>query len=125
MPLKRLSSSPNSIGGMSRQVTLNAPGGRNAADGGPQPPSPVITTWANIRALKGDELDKASQIAQEAEHVIRIPYQLGVNEDMTVGFESRTFQIKYIEDQDELHWFLDLYCAEIGQNAGGTAGGGR
>jgi hypothetical protein len=37
---------------------------------------------------------------------------------MTVGFEGRTFRIKYIEDEDEMHFFLFLYCAEIGQNAG-------
>jgi SPP1 family predicted phage head-tail adaptor len=119
MPLRRLSSSPNSIGGMSRQITLNyASAGRNTTDGGPLPPSPATTSWASIRALKGDELDKADQIAQEADHIVRIPYQYPVNLSMTVGFEGRTFQIKYIEDEDEMHFFLDLYCAEIGQNAG-------
>lgn len=120
MPLKRLSSSPYSIGGMSRQITLNAPGDRNTADGGPLPPSPAITTWASIRALKGAELDKAAHIAQEADHVVSIAYQLGVRLDMTVGFENRSFQIKYIEDDDENHVFLDLYCAEIGQSPGGS-----
>lgn len=119
MPLRRLSSSPNSIGGMSRLITLNySSAGRNATDGGPLPPSPAITTWASIRALKGDELDKADQIAQEADHIVRIPYQSPVTLDMTVGFEGRTFEIKYIEDPDELRFFLDLYCDEIGQNAG-------
>jgi SPP1 family predicted phage head-tail adaptor len=104
---------------MSRQITLNyASAGRNPTDGGPLPPSPAVTSWASIRALKGDELDKADQIAQEADHIVRIPYQSPVTLDMTVKFEGRTFQIKYIEDEDELHFFLDLYCAEIGQNAG-------
>jgi SPP1 family predicted phage head-tail adaptor len=119
MPLRRLSSAPGAIGGMSRQVTLYyASAGRNTTDGGPLPPSPAFTTWASIRALQGEELDKAQLIAQEADHLVHIPYQFPVTLDMTVGFEGRTFEIKYIEDQDELHFFLDLYSAEIGQNAG-------
>jgi len=119
LPLRRLSSWSNSIGSMSRQITLNyASAGRNTADGGPLPPSPAVTSWASIRALKGEELDKADQIAQDADHIIRIPYQYPVDESMTVIFEGRTFQIKYIEDQDEMHFFLDLYCAEVDQNAG-------
>jgi SPP1 family predicted phage head-tail adaptor len=118
MPLKRLSSSPDSIGGMSRQITLNNPGLRNPADGGSGPPNPAITTWASIRALTGAELDKAAQVATEAKHMVRIPYQPGVNGNQTVGFEGRTFQIDYIEDADEMHIFLDLWCNELGQNAG-------
>jgi len=118
LPLKRLSSAPGSIGGMSRQITLNNPGLRNPADGGLAPPNPAITTWASIRGLKGAELDKAAQVATDAEHLVRIAYQPGVNANMTVGFEGRTFRIKYIEDEDEMHFFLDLYCAEFGQNAG-------
>jgi SPP1 family predicted phage head-tail adaptor len=102
---------------MSRQVTLNSPGLRSA-DGGPLPPSPSITTWCSIRSLKGAELDKADQVAQESTHIIRIPYQLAITQNMTVVFESRIFQICFIEDEDELHVFLDLYVAEIGQNAG-------
>ena len=119
MPLRRLSSSFGAIGGMSRQITLNyRSAGRNTIDGGPLPPSPAVTSWASIRALKGEELDKADQIAQEADHIVRIPYQFPVNESMTVVFEGRTFQIHFVEDEDEMHFFLNLYCSEIGQNAG-------
>src|ERR1700728_364048 len=115
MPLRSLNPLRPQIGSLSRQVTLNkASAGRNAADGGPLPPSPTVTSWASIRALKGEELDKVDEIAQEADHMVCIPYQFPVTLDMTVGFEGRTFEIKYIEDQDELHFFLDLYCAAIG-----------
>jgi len=79
---------------------------------------PQSRGWADIRALRGQELDKAQQIAQKVEHVISIAYQIGVNQAMLVGFENRSFLIEYIEDEDERHIFLDLYCAEIGQNAG-------
>jgi hypothetical protein len=28
------------------------------------------------------------------------------------------WQINHIQDEDRRHIFLDLYCAEVGQNAG-------
>jgi SPP1 family predicted phage head-tail adaptor len=118
MPLRRLSSARHAIGGMSRQVILLGPGLRNPADGSMFPPSPMFTCWAEIHALRGEELDKAAQIAQEADHMISIPYQIGITLAMTVQFENRIFQIKYIEDEDELHVFLNFFCAEVGQNAG-------
>jgi SPP1 family predicted phage head-tail adaptor len=121
MPLRRLSSAHHSIGGFSRQIVLMLPGARNTADGSTFPPSPAITSWAEIRSLRGQELDKAQQIAQEADHMVSIPYQTGITLAMLVEFESRIFQIKYIEDEDERHVFLDLYCAEVGQNAGSQA----
>lgn len=118
MPLKRLSSARHTIGGMSRQVTLFTPGGRNPVDGGDLPPSPFCTSWADIRSLRGEELDRTDQIAQKVELVVTIPYQIGIEENMLVGFEQETWQISYIEDEDRRHIFLDLYCAEVGQNAG-------
>jgi SPP1 family predicted phage head-tail adaptor len=120
LPLKRLSFSRESIGGMSRQITLYLPGSR-AADGGNTPPSPFFTTWANIQSLRGMELDRADQIAQQVDLTLRIPYQTGITLDMIVGFEDERWQITYIEDQDRRHVFLDLYCAEMGQNPGQQA----
>lgn len=121
MPLHRLSSAQHSIGGMSRQVTLYLPGARNS-DGTAQPPSPSLVIWADVRALRGDERDRPQVIAQEVEHVISTTYQTGIDENMLAGYENRMFEIKFIEDQDERHVFLDLFCAEVGQNAGQTAG---
>lgn len=124
MPLPRLSAriagpgQYTSTAQMSRQVTLYQPGQRNASDGSTAPPDPFVVSWAAIRALGGDELDKAQQIAQETTHLVAIPYQRGITEAMLVNFEGRFFQIKYIEDPDEMHWELRLFCAEIGQNAG-------
>jgi SPP1 family predicted phage head-tail adaptor len=103
---------------MSRQISLYRPGIRNVTDGSISPATFAFTSWAAIRALTGDEVDKAQQITQEVEHVITVPYQLGIAESWTVQFEDRMFQIKYLEDEDEQHIFLDLFCEEIGQSAG-------
>lgn len=121
MPLNRISDSRHAIGGLCNWITFFSPGARNAVDGGNVAPSPAFSTWANIRALRGEELDKAQQIAQEVEHVITIAYQTGVSPAMTIEFESRMFQIKYVEDENEMHIFLDIYVCEIGQSAGETS----
>jgi len=120
MPLKRLSSAEHSIGGMDKTVTFFLPGDRGG-DGSTMPGSPAFTTWARIKTrVRGSkESDEPHQIGQVSEHVITIPYQEGVLESMTVGYESRLLQIDYIVDEDEGHVFLDLICSEIGQNAGG------
>lgn len=123
MPLPRLSArlpgpgQYTSAAQMSRQVTLLLPGPRQL-DGSSLPPEPFDISWASIRALAGEELDKAQQIAQESTHLVSIPYRIGITENMLVQFEQRVFQIKYIEDPDELHFELRLFCAELGQNAG-------
>src|ERR1017187_4434359 len=117
MPLPRLSNH-ESIGGMHYWVQLFAPGDRNPVDGSTLPPSPAYAGWADIWAAQGAEFDKAQQIAQTCRHVVKIPYHIGVTENMTVVFERRTFQIDYVDDRDERKFFLYLYCSEIGQNAG-------
>lgn len=120
MPLRRLStSSPgsHSLGAMRYYLTFYDPG-QPGFDGGAAPDSPAFFTWGDIRALHGEEFDKDHQIAQEVDHVVTIPYQVGANENQIIGFQGRKFEIKYIEDSDESRFFLDVYCCEIGQNAG-------
>lgn len=125
MPLRRLSSIPPGPGqyappgSLNRMVTLYQTGQRNPADGTIIPPDPVSgPLWASIRAAIGSEIDKAQQIAQVVTHVVTITYQLGISESFQVGFEGRFFQIQYIEDIDERHVQLVLFCSEAGQNAG-------
>jgi len=125
MPLPRLSArlpgpgQYSNAAQRSRQVVLYQPGAVDTTTGvqsSPDPAGPPV--WAAARPLVGEEFDKAQQIAQGAGHLVNIGYQFGVTENMLVQLEGRFFQIKYIEDPDELHWELNLYCAEVGQNAG-------
>lgn len=124
MPLRRLSQVPppaggyTPIGAMTRQVTLYLPGIRSPLDASTGPPAAYGTSWAAFRALQGQELDKAQQIAQKVTHLVVIPYQPGIVESMTLQLEQRTFQTMAIEDPDEIHIELRLYVMEIGQNAG-------
>lgn len=126
MPLSRLSGRLPGPGQytnraqMSRQITLLSPSPRGG-DGSGGAPSPAFVSWASIRSLAGDELDKAQQIAQDISHLVVVPYQPGIQGNWQVQFENRIFQIKAIEDPDEMHWELRIYCAEIGQSAGQQA----
>lgn len=131
MPLRGLSSTVSVVGrmigasSMNRQVTFNNPGIRDVTNGSYGEPSAAFSTWAAIYAVAGDELDKVRQIAQKVSHIVVIPYQLNVQENMTIdyidGGTTRTFQIAAIDDQDEQRWFLKIFAFEMGQNAGGSS----
>jgi len=121
MPLPRMSFQPPSasaytpVGSMCHAITFLAPGDRGN-DGGTQPPSPVASSWAAIRALAGQELYKAQQIVEEVTHLVTVPYQLGLTESMLVKLDNRIFQIKAIQDPDERKVELRLLCVERNQN---------
>ena len=127
MPLRHLNSQAPP-GTMNKWITFFGPpiilqSGANAGTTGPAPA--LFSSWAAMFALAGEELDKAQQIAQKITHFVLVPYQLGVEEQMTFqyldGSDTRTFQIIAIDDKDEQRWQLKIYCYEIGQNAGGAA----
>lgn len=107
---------------MNQQVTLYAAAARGS-NGEPGLPVAVLTMWAALRALSGEELDKAQQIAQKVTHLVAVPYQQGIAENMLLGFADdvglRTFQIAYVYDPvGEEHRELRMLCWELGQNAG-------
>ena len=124
MTLPRLSSRPpgagqyTSPGAFNRRVTLNNPANPTAGI----LENPAFDCWAAMRSLAGQELDKAQQIAQRSTHLITIPYQQGVAQNMTVSFNengnTRKMQIEFIEDPDERHVELRIMCFELNQNAG-------
>lgn len=100
-------------GAYTRRVTINNPA--NPTKG--VPANAFCDTWAAMRGLGGSELDKAQQIAQKSTHVITVPFQPGIPQNGTVSEltagSTRTFQIEYAEDPDEMQFELRLYCFEI------------
>jgi SPP1 family predicted phage head-tail adaptor len=125
--LPRLSSRPpgpgeyTSPGALNRRVTFNNAANPTAG----VMSSPFIDSWAAIRAMGGQEMDKAQQFAQRSTHLVTVPYQPGILENMTVNFNeagtTRSFQIEYIEDTDERHVELRMMCFEMNQNAGSAS----
>jgi SPP1 family predicted phage head-tail adaptor len=96
-------------------VILNPPA-RNE-DGTFADPTTFATSWAKITALQGRELYKAQEVVQEVTHMITIPFLAGLEENMTVSFDSRIFVIQAIQDPDERRVELRLLCVERNQNA--------
>lgn len=122
MPLRRLSAvAPSqgaytSIGQMDHVISIMAPSGRNS-DGSTPPFSPFATSWASIRLLSGNELYKAQQIAQEVTHLVTMPYQPGITEQMKLTYQdqgtARNFEVKAVQDPDERKVELRLLAMEI------------
>jgi SPP1 family predicted phage head-tail adaptor len=110
-----------SPGAMNRRVTFYT--AANPTSG--KPASAFVESWAAIRAVAAQELDKAQQIAQRVSHLVTVPYQPGILENMTIAFNeggiTRFFQITAIEDPDERHVELRIMCFEINQNAGAAS----
>jgi SPP1 family predicted phage head-tail adaptor len=103
------------------RITFLIPGERNPANGATLPPSPFGERWSKIRALQGQELYKAQQIAQTVSSLVKIRFERGITENMIIQTsDGRMLQIKAAEDPDNRGWELWLYCAEVGQNAGQT-----
>jgi len=127
VPIRTLNSIPvraggyEPIGAFRDRITLFNVGDRDPSSGKTLPPSAWGDRWAKIRALQGQDLYKAQQIAQTVSLLIKIRFERGITENMTIKTpDGRTFQIKAAEDPDNRGWELWLYCAEVGQNAGQT-----
>jgi SPP1 family predicted phage head-tail adaptor len=127
MPLPRLSARPpgpgqyTAPGAFNRWITFYNAANPTAGIAA----SPFKDSWAAIRALTGQEIEKAQQIVQRASHLVTTPYQPGVLESMTIGMYEgsvlRMLQIADIEDPDERHVELRMLCFEINQNAGSAS----
>lgn len=105
------------IGAKNRWITLINVTTSVNADGSPSANTTFGTAWAALTQLSGNELFRAQQIDQEVSHLVVISYQPGVLESMLVQMGTRTFQIKFIEDPNEMQFDLMLYCVERGQSA--------
>ena len=102
-------------GSMFNRVTFVNPATRDT-DGSQLAGTDFATSWAKVAVLQGRELYKAQEVVQEVTHMVTIPYLAGVQENMTISFDSRTFIIEAIDDPDERKVELRVLCREINQN---------
>jgi SPP1 family predicted phage head-tail adaptor len=126
MPLPRISSRPpgpgtyTPPGAFTRWVTINNPANPTAG----VVASPFCDTWAAMRSMSGQELEKAQQIAQHSTHIITVPYQPGIPQNGTVtmfeGSLVRTFQVEWVDDVEEKHIELRFWCFEMQAQTSGN-----
>lgn len=85
----------------------------------------VTTRWAEVRPLRGRELEQAQQIFAEATIAITIRYVQGVLPYMRVRLpDDRLLNIVSVLDIENRHIQLDLLCREGGVVAVGADGVG-
>ena len=85
------------------------------------------TVRASIEALSGRELYQAQQVVAEVTHLVTIRWMAGVKAKMDVWFAegigsptvitTRQFQIMHVDNPDEQHHVLLLYCIERDDSA--------
>ena len=106
---------------MNRWITFYQPPNPTAGTAA----SPFSTSWAAMRALTAQELDKAQQIAQRVNWLFTVPYQPGIKEAMQIGMNEqgtlRMFQIAGIDDVDGREFELRITAYELNQNAGSAS----
>lgn len=68
--------------------------------------------WASAEPLRGQELFNARQTLAEVNVRFRLRYLAGVEPDMRVLFDGRTFDLVEIIDVDERHKELQLLAVE-------------
>lgn len=127
MPLPRLSARPpapgqyTNRGSMNRWITFYNPSNPTAG----VLANPFVSSWAALRSLTAQEMDKSQQIAQKVSWLFTVPYQLGISEAMQIGMYEgatlRMFQITGIDDLDGREFELRITAYEINQNAGSAS----
>lgn len=69
--------------------------------------------WADIRPLRGEELVQAQQIVAKVTHRIIIRHYDGLTTAHRIRFDSRTFDINYIQNVAERDVKDELLCTEV------------
>lgn len=67
---------------------------------------------AEIMTLAGRELEFARQVVATATHRIRIRYHAGLTTKDRITLGARTFNINYIDTQDQRHFWQTILATE-------------
>lgn len=72
----------------------------------------VAKLWARVTTLKTQRSMVAGGVNVELTHLVRIRHRAGVEPDMRLRYGARIFIVHVVDDVDEAHVCLDLYCSE-------------
>lgn len=72
----------------------------------------VSKVWARITTLRTARTIVAQGVNVELTHAVRIRHRAGVTPDMRIRYGARTFIVHVVDDVDEAHVCLDLFCSE-------------
>lgn len=101
------------VGKLRYLITLQSEGGSRDAGGG------IVSSWstvdsvyADIRPVSGQERYRQGKVQETITHDIRIRYRTDITASNRVSYDSRTFNIKTVINEDERDRYLLLKCSE-------------
>jgi len=103
------------IGKLRHRLTIEENTGTTNDGAGNKLPrwEPVATTWAEVKPLRGQEVDIANQFGQEITHRIKMRYRTDITKEKhRIVFKGRTFHIEYLINVNEMDRELNVYCRE-------------
>ncbi len=81
----------------------------------------AISVWAGVVTLAdGQDVFSGVNIVAIAKHKFIIRYRSGITSEKWIQFNSKNYDILSIEDPEERHEFLILYCNERGDSSKAT-----
>ena len=86
---------------------------RDATGGNTLSYSTIVTRWAQITPLRGDERFRASQMEAKTTVKIRIRYYSGLDTTWRVKWGTRYYQIVEIINVGERNYAIELGCKEL------------
>ncbi|WP_434632010.1 phage head closure protein [Thermoanaerobacterium thermosaccharolyticum] len=75
----------------------------------------IVTVWAAIEPLRGNERYTAQQVQSTLSRKVTIRYREGIKSQMRLTYKGRIFDIVSAIDIKELHQWLELLCSEVVQ----------
>jgi SPP1 family predicted phage head-tail adaptor len=121
MSLRRLrdNSRYTNLSNFNQQITLLMPAADSLSDGTPNTPTTYGTTWAAVRLMRQQEIDKTELVQGAVYYDVRIPYDSNVNSQFTVlSAAGETWYIESLGDIDQRQVELKLLCRCV--NDGGV-----
>lgn len=72
----------------------------------------VTTLWASIERVRGSESYSAGKLSAKATHLFRLRYYSGIDTDMRLTFQNRTYNIRSIHNIDMRDRVLEVFAEE-------------
>lgn len=74
---------------------------------------PLFTTWAEVRPLRGEEVEIAARLHQEVTHMVTMRFRNDFKRDKhRINFNGRILAIETILNKDEANIELNITCRE-------------
>lgn len=71
------------------------------------------TVWASIKNLHGGEFFQAQAVNSKATCKMRIRYIKGLDTNMRIKYNEKSYNIVYLDDINERHEYIEVLCEVI------------